>query len=129
MENGLTNSSKRSLKISLRSPKRNLKKNPARVDIVSPNWRVKELPFTGVGGEGPRGESDPQKFWIIENLGKIPENPGKNGTKRCLTSKHGAESWYRHLRYSDSLLFLNFFWVCWLVGPLQLHFALPGSNL
>jgi len=29
MENGLSNSSKRSLKISLRSPKRNLKKNPA----------------------------------------------------------------------------------------------------
>jgi len=28
-----------------------------------------------------------QTFWFAENLGKIPENPGKNGTKRCLTSK------------------------------------------
>jgi len=27
----------------------------------------------------------PQKFWFAENLGKILENPGKNGTKRCLT--------------------------------------------
>jgi len=33
----------------------------------------------------------PQKFWfveipgkILENLGKIPENPGKNNAQRCL---------------------------------------------
>ena len=35
-------------------------------------------------------QAHPQKFWFAENLGKIPENPGKNGAQRCLTSKYGA---------------------------------------
>jgi len=29
---------------------------------------------------------------IPEYLGKIPENPDKNGDQRCLTSKNGAQS-------------------------------------
>jgi len=34
-----------------------------------------------------RVQAHPQKFWFAENLGKIPENPGKNGTQRCLLQK------------------------------------------
>ena len=26
-----------------------------------------------------------KKFWFAENLDKTSENPGKNGTQRCLT--------------------------------------------
>jgi len=33
----------------------------------------------------------PQKFWFAENLGKIPENPVKNGAQRRLISKNGAQ--------------------------------------
>jgi len=43
-------------------------------------------------------EAHPQKFWIVEklgktteNMGKIPENPGKNGAQCCFTSKNGAQ--------------------------------------
>ena len=32
-------------------------------------------------------QAHPQKFWFAENLGKSPENPGKNGAQRCLASK------------------------------------------
>jgi len=39
-----------------------------------------------------------QKFWFVENLGKIlkclgkiPENLGRNGSHRCLTSKNGTQ--------------------------------------
>jgi len=39
-------------------------------------------------------QAQPQKFWFVknfcktsENLGKIPENPGKSCDQRCLTSK------------------------------------------
>jgi len=52
-----------------------------------------------------RVQAHPQKFWFVENqgkipenlnkipkyLGKIPENLGKNGTQRCLTSKTVAQ--------------------------------------
>jgi len=31
-----------------------------------------------------------QKFWFAEKLGNIPENPGKNGAQRCITSKNCA---------------------------------------
>ena len=31
-------------------------------------------------------QAHPKKFWFPENLGKSPENPGKNGAQRCLTS-------------------------------------------
>jgi len=30
-----------------------------------------------------RVQAHTQKFWFAENLGKIPENPVKNGTQRC----------------------------------------------
>jgi len=39
-----------------------------------------------------------QKFWFAENLGKSPENPGKNGAQRCLTSKSGAQGLYKNTR-------------------------------
>jgi len=43
---------------------------------------------SSVVGDGSAGVQDrPQKFWFAENLGKISENPGKNSTHRCLTSK------------------------------------------
>ena len=29
-------------------------------------------------------QAHPQKVWFDENLGKSPENSGKNGTQRCL---------------------------------------------
>jgi len=45
----------------------------------------------------------PQKFWfvenpgkILENLGKIPENPGKNGGQHCLISKNSAQRLQRN---------------------------------
>jgi len=45
----------------------------------------------GSGGGGARGglgvRVHLQKFWFAENMGKIPENPGKNGTQRCLLQK------------------------------------------
>ena len=43
-------------------------------------------------------QAHPQKFWFVENLGKIaenvgktPENPGNSGAECCLTSKNGAQ--------------------------------------
>ena len=36
-------------------------------------------------------QAHPQKFWLAENLGNIPENPRKNDAERCLTSKNGAQ--------------------------------------
>ena len=36
-------------------------------------------------------QAQPQKFWFADNLGKSPENPGKNGAQRCLTLKSGAK--------------------------------------
>jgi len=36
-------------------------------------------------------QAHPQKVWFVPNLGKIPENPGENGTQRCLISKNGAQ--------------------------------------
>ena len=36
-------------------------------------------------------QAHPQKFWFAENLGKIPENPVKNGAQRRLISKNGAQ--------------------------------------
>jgi len=36
-------------------------------------------------------QAHPQKFWFAENMGKRPENPGKNGAQSCLTSKIGAQ--------------------------------------
>jgi len=35
-------------------------------------------------------QSHPQKFKFAENLSKIPENPGRSGAQRCLTSKTGT---------------------------------------
>jgi len=32
-----------------------------------------------------------QKFSFAENLGKSPENPGKNSAQRCLTSQNDAQ--------------------------------------
>jgi len=32
-----------------------------------------------------------QKCWFSENLGKSPENMGKNSTQRCLTSENGVQ--------------------------------------
>ena len=43
--------------------------------------------FSGVAVGCERGTAYPQKFWFVENPGKIPENLGKNGAQRCLTSK------------------------------------------
>ena len=44
-------------------------------------------------------KAHPQKFWFVENpskipenLGKISENPDKNGPQRCLPSKNGAQT-------------------------------------
>jgi len=31
------------------------------------------------------------KSFDLKNLGQSPENPGKNGAQRCLTSKSGAQ--------------------------------------
>ena len=49
---------------------------------------------SGVGGGGAQVQAHPQKFWFVENPGKIPvnlnkilENMGKNGAQRCLTLK------------------------------------------
>jgi len=36
-------------------------------------------------------QAHPQKFWFAENLGKIPENPVKNGVQSCLVSNIGAQ--------------------------------------
>ena len=80
------------------------------------NWLTLSIFFSGVGGGGAGGASAPPKIlicWnfgknllkfgqILENLGKIPENPnkipiflekipdnlGKNGARRCFTSKN-----------------------------------------
>ena len=46
---------------------------------------------SGVGGRGAGGAIAHPEFWSVENLGKIPENLGKNGAQRCLTSKNGAQ--------------------------------------
>jgi len=42
------------------------------------------------------GVQDPQKFWSAENLGKSPENPGRNGAHGCLTSKNGAQGFHKN---------------------------------
>jgi len=48
-------------------------------------------------------QKHPQKFSFVENPGKIPENPGKNGAQRRLISKNGANVY----RKSDEDLFLE----------------------
>jgi len=46
---------------------------------------------------GCRGcKRTPPKFWFAENLGKSPENPGKNGAQRCLTLKNGAQGLHKN---------------------------------
>jgi len=40
---------------------------------------------------GAEGESAPPNILICWNPENIPENPGKNGALRCLTSKNGAQ--------------------------------------
>jgi len=47
--------------------------------------------YSGVRDGVAGGASTPQKFWFVENLGKIPGNPGKNGAQRCLIWKNGAQ--------------------------------------
>jgi len=46
-------------------------------------------------------QAHPQKFPFVKNLGKIPENPGKNDTQHCLTLKNGAQ----HLQKTNEDLF------------------------
>ena len=41
-------------------------------------------------------ETHPQKFWFPKNLGKSPENPGKNSAQRCLTSRNGAKGLHKN---------------------------------
>ena len=43
----------------------------------------------GVAEMSHSGQSGQNK--ILENLGKIPENPGKNGAQSCLISKNGVQ--------------------------------------
>ena len=50
-----------------------------------------------ISGVGGGVQAHPQKFWFVENpgkiyenLGKVPENLGKNGAQLCLTS-----NWWR----------------------------------
>jgi len=51
----------------------------------------------GGGGVGVKGlQAHLQKFWFAENLGKSPENPGKNSAQRCLTSKNGAQNLHKN---------------------------------
>jgi len=38
-----------------------------------------------VSGEELRGQAHPQKFWFVENLGKIPENSGTEVSTRLFT--------------------------------------------
>ena len=40
----------------------------------------------------------PQKFWFAENLGKSPENWGKNGIQCCMTSKNAAQCLHGNTR-------------------------------
>ena len=41
-------------------------------------------------------QAQPKKFWLAENLGKSPENPGKNIAQHCLTSKNGAQALHKN---------------------------------
>ena len=47
-----------------------------------------------VGEQGV--QTHPLKFWFAENLGKIPENPGKYSVQRCLTSKNGDQGLHKN---------------------------------
>jgi len=51
---------------------------------------------SGVGVRGVEVARAIQKLWLAENLGKSPENPGKNSARRCLTSKNGAQSLHKN---------------------------------
>jgi len=71
------------------------------------------------GSVGSGVQAHPQKFWFVENpgkirgnLGKIPKDPGKipeyldkfleslgkNGAQRCLTSTNGAQCLQKNTR-------------------------------
>jgi len=67
---------------------------------------------SSVVGDGSAGVQDrPQKFWFAENLGKISENPGKNSTHRCLTSKKKGlqkNTWTSFWRSHQKKLFVIF---------------------
>jgi len=51
---------------------------------------------SGVWGGGTGVANAPQKFWFPENLGKSPENPGKNSAQRCLTLRNGAKGLHKN---------------------------------
>jgi len=53
---------------------------------------------SGVGGGGLEMQARTQKFWFVENLGNMPDNPRKNGAQRCLTSKNGAQGLQKHMK-------------------------------
>jgi len=46
---------------------------------------------SSVGGDLLGMKVHPHKFRFAENLDKILEIPGKNGSQLCLTSKNGAQ--------------------------------------
>ena len=74
-------------------------------------------------GAGGGGASAPQKFWFVENLGKIHqnpskipenmdktlENPGTNDVQRCLISKNGAQRFQKNT-WRPSSNFSGKFW-------------------
>jgi len=59
-------------------------------------------------------QAHPKMFWFAENLGKSPENPGKNGTQRCLTSKNGAQGLHKNtwIPFSGGYTKKRFSWFC-----------------
>jgi len=70
--------------------------------VSSRSWQTMELPMillskAGVLEEGVRGlQPQPHKFWLAKNLGKSPENPGKNTAQHCLPSKNGAQGLHKN---------------------------------